>query len=39
MLVFSEDAVPSVLQAGRDESDKVDEALAVQDAKVNVQFC
>uniref|UniRef100_A0A3Q1IVW3 Annexin n=1 Tax=Anabas testudineus TaxID=64144 RepID=A0A3Q1IVW3_ANATE len=27
------DAVPCVLQAGRDESDKVDEALAVQDAK------
>lgn len=30
-------AVSSALQAGRDESDKVDEAQAVQDAKARVQ--
>lgn len=32
-LVFSHAAVSSAFQAGRDESDKVDEAQAVVDAK------
>lgn len=31
-------ALSSALQAGRDESDKVDEAQAVQDAKARVQI-
>ncbi len=35
--VFSEAAVSSAFQAGRDESDQVDEAQAVQDAKARVR--